>query len=184
MSTILIGNGGSLLDRPRGKLIDTFDTVVRFNNFKLAGFEAFTGTKTTIWAVNQGILTGAYSGMVVKPDTALVEQTLIFPGGADPTKAHQKASQVIAHENIKGTHVVSIDLILQVYHEFSIPHWPSTGMLAINYFKPCCIVGFDHFAHQKNHYCDDDPSRPTHHDSSQELNYVNTLIGCGMVSLL
>ena len=34
-SVIIIGNGPSITDEPMGDWIDSFDEVVRFNNFKL-----------------------------------------------------------------------------------------------------------------------------------------------------
>ncbi len=47
---ILVGNGPSVLAAERGTEIDSFDEVIRFNNFALAGFEKFTGAKTTLWS--------------------------------------------------------------------------------------------------------------------------------------
>lgn len=49
---IIIGNGASLLGRGLGGLIDTYEQVVRFNEFKTVGFEEDVGTKTTIWFYN------------------------------------------------------------------------------------------------------------------------------------
>jgi len=46
---IIVGNGSSLLDKENGSKIDSFDIVVRFNGFKINGFEKHTGTKTNIW---------------------------------------------------------------------------------------------------------------------------------------
>jgi hypothetical protein len=49
-SVVLVGNGPSVQDSKLGALIDSFDEVVRFNNFKIEGFEPFVGTKTTLWS--------------------------------------------------------------------------------------------------------------------------------------
>ncbi len=46
---ILIGNGTSVLDSEKGSYINQFDRVVRFNSFKIKGFEKFIGSKTTDW---------------------------------------------------------------------------------------------------------------------------------------
>lgn len=46
---ILVGNGSSLLDAPRGEEIDRFGTVVRFNGFSLTGYERHTGVRTDVW---------------------------------------------------------------------------------------------------------------------------------------
>jgi hypothetical protein len=50
MSTILVGNGRSLIGSRLGKKIDKFDTVIRMNNFVTEGFETDVGTKFDIHA--------------------------------------------------------------------------------------------------------------------------------------
>ena len=56
---VLVGNGPSLLATPRGGEIDAHDEVVRFNRFKLRGFEPHTGTRTTLWSTfGHGYLPG------------------------------------------------------------------------------------------------------------------------------
>lgn len=47
--TIILGNGSSLLHNKNGHLIDTFDSVVRFNAYSINGYEDYVGTKTSIW---------------------------------------------------------------------------------------------------------------------------------------
>jgi hypothetical protein len=49
---IVVGNGPSVLGSGLGKFIDSFDHVVRFNNFAIKGFEKDVGTKTTLWATH------------------------------------------------------------------------------------------------------------------------------------
>ena len=49
MKAVIVGNGPSLLEKENGTVIDSFDVVVRFNNFKTKGFEKHTGTKTNYW---------------------------------------------------------------------------------------------------------------------------------------
>ena len=49
MSIIIVGNGTSITDNKNGHKIDSFDTVLRFNSFKIRGYEEYTGTKTNIW---------------------------------------------------------------------------------------------------------------------------------------
>ena len=46
---LLVGNGPSLKVCGKGKEIDAFDTVVRFNSFVTRGMEQHTGSKTTLW---------------------------------------------------------------------------------------------------------------------------------------
>ncbi len=47
--TVCVSNSASLRGSGLGARIDSFDEVVRFNNFETQGFEADVGTRTTIW---------------------------------------------------------------------------------------------------------------------------------------
>lgn len=49
----IIGNGASLIGRGLGGIIDSYEEVVRFNEFKTHGYEADVGNKTTIWFNNR-----------------------------------------------------------------------------------------------------------------------------------
>ena len=46
MNIVIVGNGTSILDNPNGHKIDSFETVLRFNGFKIKKHEEYTGTKT------------------------------------------------------------------------------------------------------------------------------------------
>ena len=46
---ILVGNGSSMLDKKNSYEIDSYKKVVRFNSFKIKGYEDYVGTKTNIW---------------------------------------------------------------------------------------------------------------------------------------
>lgn len=46
----VIGNGP--VRQPSGKLIDSFPTVIRLNNWRTEGFEELVGTKTDVWCTN------------------------------------------------------------------------------------------------------------------------------------
>ena len=52
-SIIVVGNGESLRDSGLGSVIDSYETVVRFNHFKTKGFEKDVGTKTSVWVLAQ-----------------------------------------------------------------------------------------------------------------------------------
>lgn len=46
---IIVGNGTSILNKEYGHFIDSYETVIRFNNYGTRGFEKFAGKKTDIW---------------------------------------------------------------------------------------------------------------------------------------
>lgn len=55
---VLVGNGPSVL-RCNGAEIDAHDEVVRFNRFRIQGFEQHSGTRTTLWSTfGHGYLPG------------------------------------------------------------------------------------------------------------------------------
>jgi hypothetical protein len=56
LSTVVIGNGKSANTGNKGKAIDKYDNVFRFNQFEIAGYEKNIGTKITHWAINQHCL--------------------------------------------------------------------------------------------------------------------------------
>lgn len=49
MNAIVVGNAASLLKESNGKLIDSFDVVIRLNGFVIDGYESHVGTKTNIY---------------------------------------------------------------------------------------------------------------------------------------
>jgi len=56
---VLVGNGPSVLKGELGAKIDGFDEIVRFNRYRLVGFEKHTGTRTTFWSTfGHGYLPG------------------------------------------------------------------------------------------------------------------------------
>jgi hypothetical protein len=48
----IIGSSSILLDKEYGSLIDSYDTVIRFNRAPTIGFEKYVGSKTTIRVTN------------------------------------------------------------------------------------------------------------------------------------
>ena len=52
-SIAIVGNSPNLLGKQKGVCIDSHDIVVRFNNYKIKGFETDYGSKTNIWVCCQ-----------------------------------------------------------------------------------------------------------------------------------
>ncbi|WP_104722500.1 glycosyltransferase family 29 protein [Helicobacter mesocricetorum] len=49
---MVVGNSPVELGKSKGKMIDSFDVVIRFNNFATQGFEKDYGSQTNIWAIS------------------------------------------------------------------------------------------------------------------------------------
>jgi len=54
MNVIFVSNSPVVLDKELGKKIDSFDIVIRCNDFEIDGYEKYVGTKTDIWASCSG----------------------------------------------------------------------------------------------------------------------------------
>ncbi|MGI5831636.1 MAG: glycosyltransferase family 29 protein [Thermoguttaceae bacterium] len=50
----VVGNGPSEIGTGRGKKIDTYDKVIRFNNYVTTGYETDYGSRTNIWITSTG----------------------------------------------------------------------------------------------------------------------------------
>ena len=50
IKVIVIGNAPTLLLNSFGKEIDSYDTIIRLNDFEIEGWEQYVGTRTTIHA--------------------------------------------------------------------------------------------------------------------------------------
>ena len=59
INTVIVGSSRELLKKNLGSVIDTFDHVIRFNSFKIEGYERHVGTKQKIWGVNLGLASHA-----------------------------------------------------------------------------------------------------------------------------
>lgn len=49
-SIVLVGNGPAAIERKSADIIESYDQIVRFNNFTTEGYEEYVGTRTNIWA--------------------------------------------------------------------------------------------------------------------------------------
>jgi len=160
MSVILVGNGSSIKDKENGALIDSFDTVVRFNSFKTEGYELYTGKKTDVWfTVNQF--------HIKKIESYNKVYTHSWEKNEDKcelTKCIRK------YANAKK---IDHDLIL------SMPiKAPSTGLIAIYYFiekyGSVTITGFDWWDREEHHYGDKE-ARGTLHKPKEEYKLIKEL---------
>ena len=161
MSIVLVGNGSSIRDKENGKLIDSFDTVVRFNSYKIKGFEKHTGIKTDIWfTVNRGHIKDV--------DTYKYVYTHSWEKNENKCEITSYIREYVEAEKINH------DLIL------SIPiKAPSTGLIAIYYFiekyGSVTITGFDWWDREEHHYGDKEV-RGTLHKPKEEHKIIMELV--------
>ena len=161
MNVILVGNGSSIKDKENGVLIDSFDTVVRFNSYKTEGYELYTGTKTDIWfTVNRCHI----------KDINSFKDVYIHSWEKNESKC-ELTKYIRKYANAKK---IDHDLIL------SMPiKAPSTGLIAIYYFiekyGSVIITGFDWWDREEHHYGDKEV-RGTLHKPKEEHRIIMELV--------
>ena len=143
-STILIvGNSKNIIDKNMGKKIDTFDNIIRFNDYKIKDFENDVGTKTSIHFVNH--LNGKNKDFVnnLKDDKLYITYLIKTKRNKNNIKNFKKIKNKypleylynIARKFIKNKKIVN-----------KIPHL-RLGLIAIccmlYYKKKVIIYGFD-----------------------------------------
>jgi len=167
-NVIVVGNGPSLIGSNLGEFIDSFDQVIRFNNFNILNFEKDVGTKTTLWATHG--VDQKPVGCDPWPDRMLLVPHRKTPYGAtrmwsvsrpfydlmrDRVKAFSEWDESKKPRLLCSTGVITVAWLI---HEFSL--------------RKVTVVGFDHFSKEKlkeHHYWDNRAfAKPVEHDGDSE----------------
>lgn len=178
-SIILVGNGPSVTQKELGAKIDAFDEVVRFNSFKIKGFEANSGKKVTLWST---------FGHGVVPQDNIKPRRMIIRGNA---KAAYRASEVwrIPIESFQAWQK-TLQALTRVEPEKVMP---SSGFLLLNWLLESGVptvhlVGFDHFSKEKtgqHHYWIKSSFKPPkEHNGSAEAMIISGHVATGRVVYL
>lgn len=177
---VVVGNGPSLLEAERGHEIDGFDEIVRFNRYRLAGFELSTGKRTTLWSTfGHGYLPG---------DESERPQRMIFVHGErgepayNPTEIYRIPRWLYKHVNeqvqAKAGKKVGLSSGLLV----------ATWLLQVVGLEKITLAGFDHFRKDrssKHHYYNPRSyGRPPELDGDAEAELLASFVSSGRVSYL
>lgn len=151
----IVGNSPSLKDSKLGNLIDTYDYIIRVNNYNIVGYEQNVGTRVDLWAT---AASRSYKGLIrdVEP-----QETLCVIG-----KNKQENKMLYAIEvaktrlNMPENNFIMLDFFQQISLELYAMHvQPSTGFRTIIWLSQviqCSIstFGFDFFQSSNHHYYD------------------------------
>ena len=192
-NVILIGNGETVLDRELGHVIDnTFDVIVRFNEFETIGYEKFIGKRVTHIIVSKYLVMNIsdvyiqnyvdcmrdkYGNVEIMMCTNL---TTYDDYVTLSKKSEDRCGISICPYNvdIKKQTIVKDDLL----REFNVVSKLSTGLMSMLYFlqiyREIYITGFDSF--KTNHYYDK-KHKIIGHETKLEQNIINYLINNKMV---
>lgn len=181
---LVVGNAPNLLKEKNGKEIDSYDTVVRINDFITEGYEGYLGTKTTHW------LTGAGKNSKMRGREGSFYKLLFFPRGIINSPQHKLANKVRENLNMDFADffLVKSKELEQVVKRTGVV-FPSTGFMAIAYIreilgKKLTITGFDFMATKKHYYDNGGFNISPQHKWQKERNYVREQIQLGNIKIL
>jgi len=195
-TTLIVGNAPTLMEGlPLGGVIDSFNQVVRFNQYSVHKPE-FTGSRVTSHFCNGRNFPTSKVVQAICPlfNASLTHAVYLF-------MPHLEDTQDI-YRNLTSTKVdawfVEEDLILNLRKKLGSRIWqiPTSGMVAIESFlqtrKEVSLVGFNFFEGKKIHYFEESPTqlitswleRFVTHDPSLEKIWVQSLAKEGRVSFL
>jgi hypothetical protein len=187
---IIIGNGPSAIGQNRGHDIDTFDTIIRINNFVTDGMETQVGSRTDIWVngANQGLKRRS-----IIPKNILV----MIPPSVLARKGDSIHKRIKNRLSTKQYYMLPIDIMTQMEEACEISR-PTTGFFAI-YFHyllgfDITLHGFDFFVGTRSHYFDSPIvqwfkdkgiiKKAEKHDVMAEKLFIESLINKGDIKLL
>ena len=147
-SIIVIGNGSSILKYKIGEIIDSFEEVVRFNDYKIEGFKKYIGSKTTMWARSN-------SNKTKERKWKKYKQVLV----CSPEWNYQNTKKIIkGKENgvlIPREDTLALQKLMGLPGRVSgkpgktTRGWPSSGLICLDYlikqYKVVYVHGFDYF---------------------------------------
>jgi len=187
---IIIGNAPTNLDNEFGKLIDSFNIIIRLNEFIIKDYEKNIGTKTSIWVINDWVaidLLNKYKKWL--ENNIKVKILIVIPYRTnEPEKYYKQRYKLINdfynQSNIKNKlDFINKDFVKKIQEKYEFNNtWPSTGLITILYFieyyKDINITGFNFFQKVKesdsiHYYNSNDISI---HNGFKEKNIVNDLI--------
>ena len=190
-SILVIGNGESILNQRLQKKIDSFNTILRINNYIIKDFESFVGTKTDIW------FNGANSKLV--SPIMMPKEVIVAPPSEIIIKHQKNLKDYIARRvdlNFNNLTLLRLEEIKRYETEVGSNRL-TTGLYAIkwamNNFEKVYIHGFDFFINSKAHYYDSKLmnfvnnkilNKGHKHNNEHERNYVEKLITNKEVKLL
>ena len=200
----LVGNGGNILGKGYGKVIDSFDRIVRFNHAKTLNLEEDVGSRTTDLIINWHVYTGydmkkeGYSAW--DPECLQryddINVILVHPPGRFFINGEQIkiTSQEVVHEHIKRGKVperlkfyIMDEKEIGAYYlqdrlSYSMP--PTAGFCAIcalvgRNIKPS-LFGFSLPGDKWDHYFEDRPN--AHSESHSHMKEMMAIEKMGQLS--
>ncbi len=177
-SVIIIGNGASPRGKKLGAWIDSFDVVVRFNEFFIDGFEEDIGTKTTILYTAIDHLT---DGRLKLPWEKVIHHSWFYEKSTylEGLKQQYPDVKLTTRKELSQVRKTFVGILgSKNYTVFS------TGIIAIcallKKYTKVYIYGFDWWK-ESQHHLGDSLTRGCRHDPSAEFYWLMRRIDEGVV---
>lgn len=138
---VLVGNAP--IDRELGKEIDSHEYVVRFNDYRIRGYESVVGEKTDIW-----VSCGDYADV----NTAEFKEVWIpIAHNLHGVAFYQDVMRLFKGNDFENLTFIPKSFCDDVAKKVGYKHrWPSTGLIAIEWalkkFGEVDLAGFTFYA--------------------------------------
>jgi len=197
-SCAVVGNSGMVLDSTHGEFIDSHDTVIRFNDAVVEGYEKSVGSRTDIRIVNchifQGLINPDYykkyfSNFDPEFPLKLHNEIILIKNNVDPY-----AFEYVFHimkDNGCEIHYLDPQILTTITKELHLPEGePSNGVVGIflgsKNFKTTSCFGFSFYEEpweRKHYYEEITPYDQASHDFTLEKLYVTRLEEEGAIKI-
>lgn len=179
---IIVGNGPSVLEKENGELIDSFNGIVRLNDFKLEGFEKHTGKRvSTVFTCRLD----CYSRDFIERYWPRFITCFL----TDPWNG-VKANPFILNMNMIEQSIGWDQLpYFRLQFGMTEPEYPSTGLMAIwwaiYHYGSVTITGFDNFKNGNRHYYEEgDRMDPSPHAPEIQERWIWQQQEKGLINIL
>lgn len=137
-SVVLVGNGPSRYKN--GRLIDSFDEVIRFNSYETFGHEEYVGSKTTIWCYSSN------NWLLNRGDVQSRKPQMLGSIWVREEKGQRVTLPMMFQAQGAGAHIVKIPVEIKMLARNSVDCFPSTGLVGLlaarHYFGRVCLSNF------------------------------------------
>lgn len=191
MRVAIIGSGPSATSKEVGQEIDSFDVVVRINQFRLRGYEACIGFKTSVWAIHPGQMNSGVMKALLEARSEYLDSpdfSILMMPRLNTDKIEAKFELL---GNLFPQSKIEVLRDMRQKYKRLLGANPTTGLLTIEYMlqyhNEVSIHGFDVLLGQEcpiDHYYPKNSDGMLNHNPALEKRWLKKLIEEGKVKII